>query len=209
MPDFEREFRSFYRTIQRDRRLKGNLEAGEPRPGHPEGTIKGHVAELEANLSLLKGLKKEEYWKARILALAHDAFKPESKPRAPIEAPDSHASIATMFLMDRFVEFGWGMIPKRGAAGVKSDLLYMCQYHDEPYAIWRKRENSKGKGFDKGRMARLVERIGDWDTFLAFVLADGITEGKDAAPTKWFLKEARKMVKTRVDEKWLKRLTQR
>ena len=40
-------------AIKADPRYQRNIEYGEPRPGHPEGKVKFHIADLEANLEIL------------------------------------------------------------------------------------------------------------------------------------------------------------
>ena len=37
-----------------DTRYARNIEYGQPRAGHPEGKVRYHIAELEANLERLK-----------------------------------------------------------------------------------------------------------------------------------------------------------
>jgi hypothetical protein len=44
---------AFDATVLDPRYLK-NLDWGEARPGHPEGTVRAHIAEIEPNLEALR-----------------------------------------------------------------------------------------------------------------------------------------------------------
>ena len=46
----ENRMREVIEKILADPRYQTNIEYGEPRPGHPEGKVKVHIADLEANL---------------------------------------------------------------------------------------------------------------------------------------------------------------
>jgi len=81
------------------------------------------------------------------------------------------------------------------------DLLNMMQYHDESYAIFRK---LKPDGtFDSQRLLELMAKIRDWDLFMAFMVIDGCTRGKSAAPVEWIIHKASGLVETRVDQTWV------
>lgn len=50
-------------AVTTDPRDLGNLDWGEARPGHPEGTVRAHIAEIEPNLEALRSkLTYEDYW---------------------------------------------------------------------------------------------------------------------------------------------------
>lgn len=201
----EKELKEVYGRLKRNPRLQENLDKGEPRPGHPEGSVRKHVQELERNLEKIKALlSPEEYWRLKVMAIVHDAFKAEAETKVPINDPKSHSSIAAVFLMDEMFAYGWSNIGKERALGLKTDLLRQVQYHDAPYALWL-RWKKTGEA-DTLRMADLEAKISDWDAFLAFVLIDGITKGKSAEPAEWFLREARKRKKTKVALSWIRRI---
>ena len=198
MPEFGREFKSFYQRMKVNHRLKDNLKKGEP--GHPEGTTEALVEELNKNLDKIKEeLSLEEYWRIRIMILAQNAFKPDT-----IDGVGSHTLLAVQFLIEEFFSYGWSCIGKSGAAMVKSDLLYQIQYHDELYSIWREKE-VKGVT-DEERLSKLKNRIDNCDVFLSFSLIDGITKGKERVFVKWFLREMIDKVETRVDKTWIKKI---
>src|SRR5215510_16015251 len=133
-------YREIFDAITSDPRYQRNLDWGEARPGHPEGTLGAHIAEVDRNLAALRHKVSEtDYWRLRVLIHTHDTFKGEAQPGVPITAPNSHASLARAFLADFSVD---------------SDMLAMVQYHDEPFALWRQLE-SKGK-FNQERLTRLL-----------------------------------------------------
>lgn len=175
------DYTSVFNAIISDPRYLANLDWGRPRPGHPEGTVRAHIAEIEGNLNLLRRrISEPDYWKLRVLIHTHDSFKAESRPGAPITAPNSHASLARAFL-EGFCE--------------DADLLAMVQFHDEPFALYRQFKHSGA--YSRGRFEALLDAIHDWNLFLAFNLIDGSTAGKDRAPLQWLFCELEGRVQSR------------
>ena len=167
------KYQSIFENIVNDPDYLENLDWGKPRPGHPEGTAKAHITDLENNLDAFKGdLTEDQFWKLKILIHVHDSFKAESQKKVPISHPKSHASLARVFLQRHCSE---------------SDLAQMVQLHDEPYALWRQLRH-KGH-FSQERLERLVATIEDWSLFVRFLLIDGFTAGKDRSPLQWVLAE--------------------
>lgn len=159
--------------VQRDPRYLTNIKWGEPRPGHPEGTIESHIRELEGNLDRLRPrLQPEQIDLLMVLIHVHDTFKPDAQPGVAIDAPRSHASLAAAFLREWCED---------------EDVLAMVRQHDEPYALWRQ---SQQKGScNPQRLDRLIGSIKDWDTFLAFQFIDNLTAGKSDESVRWFIAE--------------------
>ena len=156
-------------TITQDPRYLANLDWGKARAGHPEGTVRAHIAEVEGNLNRLRPrLSEEEYWRLRVLVHVHDTFKAEAVKGVAILDPHSHASLACAFLAEFCDDV---------------DMLAIVQYHDEPFALWRQ-AHARGACIEK-RLAALFENIRDWDLFLAFCLIDNCTEGKGREPLLW------------------------
>jgi hypothetical protein len=168
-----RDYRAAFTALTADTRYLANLDWGEARPGHPEGTVRAHIAEIEPNLEALQPkLNDEEYWKLKLLIHTHDSFKTESKPGVAITDPKSHASLARAFL---------------ATYSDDADLLAMVQYHDEPFALYRQFE---GKGrHNQERFNALLHAICDWNLFLAFNIIDGCTAGKSREPLHWLFQE--------------------
>src|SRR5687768_497601 len=159
--------------ILADPRYQANLDWGQPRPGHPEGTVRAHIAELVVNLAALRPkLTDEEAIKLKLLIYTHDTFKRQADPGVAIAHPQSHASLARAFLAEFTSD---------------ADLLAMVQNHDEPFALFRQ---IKSRGaYNNDRLQALLEAIQDWDLFLAFLIIDGCTAGKSREPLRWLFSE--------------------
>jgi hypothetical protein len=175
-------------AILADPRYLKNIEYGEPRSGHPEGKVKVHIADLEANLEKLRerGISDDEYWKLKFMIHVHDTFKAEAAEDVRILDPRSHASLARKYA-GHFTE--------------DADLLNMIQFHDENFALWNQFDRSGS--YDMRRFQKLLDTIRDWDLFLMFVIIDGSTAGKDRSKLEWFIREVRKHKPVRVDESWI------
>ncbi len=165
-----------------------NIEYGQPRSGHPEGTVKAHIAELEANLDALKPRIADEqtYWKLKFLIHVHDTFKADATRGVPILDSRSHASLAKAFAAELTDD---------------PDLLNMIQFHDENYALWR--QVAQSGSYDSQRFHTLLDTIQDWDLFLLFLIVDGCTTGKERSKLVWFIQEVKQYKQTVVDEAWI------
>lgn len=167
-----------------DPRYLGNLDWGAPRSGHPEGTIRAHIRDLEGRLPRIGDrLTPEETARIRVLIHTHDTFKPQAHPGAAISSPDSHASLARAFLTD---------------LGADGSLLNMVQMHDEALAIRRLLLQSHESG--PTRWSALLATIIEWDVFTAFCLLDGTSAGKDDTALRWFLPAIQAHVRIRFTE---------
>ena len=166
-------YQEIFAAITSDPRYQRNLDWGKVRPGHPEGTIRAHIAELERNLEQLRAKVLEtDYWRLKLLVHTHDTFKAEARSGAPIAAPNSHASLARAFLAELCDD---------------ADMLAMVQYHDEPFALWRQ---FKFKGrLNEERLTTLLASIRDWNLCLAFNIIDGCTQGKQRDPLRWLFRQ--------------------
>jgi hypothetical protein len=167
-----------WEAVVRDPRYLRNIAWGQPRSGHPEGTIEAHIHELESNLARMRPrLTDVEQAKLRLLVHVHDTLKPEALQGVAIAHPQSHASLARAFL----AEFCDPADPE------DADLLNMVQLHDEPYALW---QQVRGKrSYSQNRADQLLSTIGDWELFTAFVIIDNSTAGKSREPLHWFFNE--------------------
>ena len=153
--------------------IQRGLGWGEPRSGHPEGSVEAHVAEL---------LQRIEEWgeseprrsELRFLAIVHDALKYRVRSWLPKVGENHHA-----------------MRARRLAERYTSDerLLAALELHDRPYAIWRR--TRRGSARERRALDELVRRIADFPLFMRFVELDGSTEGKNPAPIDWLRDELR------------------
>ncbi|MBE0670302.1 MAG: hypothetical protein IH588_06925 [Anaerolineales bacterium] len=174
--------------IKADPRYQRNIEYGEPRSGHPEGKVKFHIVDLEANLEALRGrgIGEEDYWKLKFMIHVHDSFKAEAEKYSPTLHPRNHATLAREYA-SQFTD--------------DSDLLNILQYHDENYKLWK--EYTQTGKYDKEVFENMLAVIKDWDLFLAFTIIDGCTNGKEYSKLGWFINEVKKYKQTIVDSSWV------
>lgn len=176
--------------IMADPRYQNNIEYGEPRPGHPEGKVKQHIADLENNLEILKKTgrvpNEDDYWKLKFMIHVHDLFKTEAEKNTPTLHPRNHASLARGYA-SQFTN--------------DADLLNMIQYHDENYTLWK--EYQQNGSYDLERFQTLLASIQNWDLFLLFIIIDGCTKGKDQRKLGWFIEEVTRQRETIVKVSWI------
>jgi hypothetical protein len=178
------DYETIFSAITSDPRYLRNLDWGDARPGHQEGTVRAHISELERYLDVLRArLAESDYWKLRVLIHTHDTFKADAEPGVAISAPNSHASLARAFLSE-FCD--------------DPDVLAIAQYHDEPFALWTQLK-SKG-AVDAKRLHRLLSGIQDWNLFLAFNIIDGCIPGKSRGPLHWLFEEVEGRVQSTFSE---------
>jgi hypothetical protein len=162
IPGFRAET-ALERELARDPALLRGLAWGQPRPGHPEGRVGTHVADILAAITEPAGRRRDEL---RFLALVHDALKHRVRPDAAYSLDnDQH-----------------GVLARRFAERYTTDprILRTLELHDEPYRIWRMHPHDGGR-----TLQSLLARIPDLALFLRFVELDGSTQGKDPRPLHW------------------------
>ena len=174
VPGFEPET-DLERAVTGEPELLAGLAWGEPREGHPEGSVGEHVRDLLATIDGESELSPERRTDLRFLALVHDAFKYRVHEWLPKTGGNHHAARARRF-----------------AQGFTDDerLLATIELHDRPYALWRKmrrRGHLDERGFEE-----MMSRVPDPELFLRFIELDGSTEGKDPEPIEWFRDELRR-----------------
>jgi hypothetical protein len=155
------------RAVASDPELLRGLAWGRPRPGHPEGRVGAHVADLLERIDA-RGEPEPRRSELRLIALVHDSFKHEVRERLPRTGRNHHAMRARRFA-ERYID--------------DERLLSVIELHDRPYAIWRRMRRT-GR-LDERALRRMMERVPDLDLFVAFVELDGSTEGKDFEPIRW------------------------
>ena len=159
------------RRLDEDPELIEGLEWGEPRSGHPEGSVGSHAADLLHTIEEW-GETAARRRELRFLALVHDAFKHAVRSWLPKTGENHHAMRARRYA-ERIID--------------DERLLATLEWHDRPYSIWRRMRRT-GR-LDERRLETMLERIPDWDLFLRFVELDGSTEGKNPEPIEWFREE--------------------
>jgi len=148
--------------------LLAGLEWGEPRPGHPEGSVGHHVADLLRQIDETEQDPDRRY-ALRFIALVHDSFKYRVRNWQPRTGENRHAMRARRFA-GRFVS--------------DERVLTTIELHDRPYHLW-KRLDRTGR-LQEDRLDRMLERIPDHALFLRFVEIDASSEAKDQQPIRWF-----------------------
>lgn len=158
------------RAVCADPEWQAGAAWGRPRPGHPEGQVAAHVADVLANVERLAS-NPEERARLRFVAIIHDAFKHKVDESRPREGDNHHARIARKFA-ERFTQ--------------DAALLDVIELHDEAYNAWL--------AFDHGREKRAGERLealkkrlgGALELFAKFFRADSEVDGKGPEPLRWF-----------------------
>jgi HD domain len=144
---------------------------GKPRPGHSEGVVMYHIAEVLANVDRL-ATTPEERRVLRLIALIHDTFKYRVDPGQPKTGPNHHAAIARKFA-ERYLD--------------NQALLEIIELHDEAFNSWRLGA-VKGRWKEaEERASRLVARLGSsLPLYVCFYRADNATGSKENDSPIWF-----------------------
>ncbi len=167
LPGFVPENPLEARVVREPDLLEG-LAWGEPREGHPEGSVGAHVADLLATLDGW-GETPEVRSTLRFITLVHDGFKYEVRERLPKIGRNHHADRARRFA-EQFTD--------------DPAILTTIQHHDRPYAIWRKLKRKET--LDERAFAAMMDDIADPQLLMRFVELDGSTAGKNPEPIHWF-----------------------
>ena len=162
------------RDVTEDPELLAGLAWGEPRPGHPEGSVGAHVGDLLETIDEA-GEAADDRLALRFVALLDDSFKYRVHEWLPKTGSNHHAARARRFA-ERYTD--------------DERLLGVIEHHDRPYALWRKMRR-RGE-LDEAGFRRMMRGIPDPRLFLSFVELDGGTEGKKPEPIEWFRGELRR-----------------
>lgn len=156
--------------IQVDPLYLEGLDWGRPRVGHPEGSLRNHIEDLEANLERIRAhLREGEYERLRLLIHVHDICKPDAWTGVDSDHPQNHAYMARQFLA-RFCD--------------DPQLLAITQLHDDGYILY-----TYYRGFNdlKTRLSRVLAQVEDVELFVLFNLVDNCLPGKRSEPLDWFV----------------------
>ena len=161
------------RRILSDPEWQQGARWGKPRPGHPEGSVGAHVAEVLANVDR-QAVDPEDRRRLRLVAILHDALKHRVDQARPRRAENHHGAIARRFA-ERYLD--------------DPALLDVVQLHDEAYNSWAAGDRSGDWHRAEERARHLIERLGEALPFyLRFYRADNQTGSKSTAPLEWFEK---------------------
>ena len=158
---------------------QAGLRWGEPRPGHPEGAVSAHLADVLANVDRV-ALDADDRARLRLVALVHDSFKGDVDRSRPKTGENHHAMRARRFA-ERYVS--------------DDDLLDVIELHDDAYIAWRHGDRTGDWGEAERLATALAHRLGDrLDFYLRFYHADNETDGKRSEHRHWFIALARPAV---------------
>lgn len=149
--------------IMSDPEFVCGLSYGNPRPGHPEGTVLAHIPEVLKNVDKYStGLDRE---RLRLIALIHDTFKYKVDRSKPKTGPNHHGFIARKFA-ERYIQI--------------EPVLEIIETHDEAFLAFRK--------LNRDRALRLIDRLGrNLYLYLLFFRCDNETGDKTPDSVEWFL----------------------
>ena len=144
---------------------------GKPRPGHPEGSVMAHIADVLDNIDKFQR-DNPQLEKLRMIALVHDTFKYQVDCKRPRTGENHHAMRARRF----------------AKAYIDDEaVLEVIELHDEAYNAWQKGHRDGNWDSAHQRAAALMERLGDTlDLYLAFYECDNATDGKQTDCFDWF-----------------------
>jgi hypothetical protein len=154
------------RALSREPELVEGMKYGEPRPGHPEGAVAAHVADLLKTIDRMD-VDSQRRKELRFIVLVHDAFK-YRQAELPKEPGNHHARLASRFA-ERYTD--------------DERVLATIEWHDWPFMLW-KRFRRAGVP-DEEMFDDLARRVPDPELFLEFCALDASTEGKDPEPVDW------------------------
>ena len=146
---------------------------GHARPGHREGAVVHHVADVLGNVDRVAA-SADERARLRLVALLHDACKHRVDRSKPRVGANHHAVLARRFA-ERYLDDG--------------ELLEIVELHDEAFNAWSLGARKGRWDEAEARARRLVERLGpSLPLYVRFYRADNATESKSPEPLTWFEK---------------------
>lgn len=158
------------RTLAADPIWQRGVQWGTPRPGHLEGQVMYHIADVLANVER-QATSPEERAQLRLIALVHDTLKYQVDTTHSRTGANHHAARAR----------AW-------AAHYIDDphVLRVTELHDAAYHIWRF-GNYTGQWDDaEDRLDTLLNALGeDVPLFVRFFRSDTDTSSKNPEPGRW------------------------
>jgi hypothetical protein len=159
------------RKIAADSEWQQGVTWGEPRPGHNEGQVMYHIADVLANVDRFASAE-EDRRKLRLIALIHDTFKYRVDYTMPKTGSNHHAFIARRFA-ERYID--------------DQALLDIIELHDEAYNSWRMGVLRDQWDKAEERAGHLVDRLGpSLPLYLRFYHSDNQTASKEPDSLLWF-----------------------
>ncbi|HEX6541418.1 MAG TPA: hypothetical protein VF040_06665 [Ktedonobacterales bacterium] len=144
---------------------------GWPRPGHAEGKVMYHIADVLANVERY-ALSPEDRRDLRLITLTHDSLKYRVDPERSRTGDNHHAMRARRFA-ERYI--------------TDERVLTIIELHDEGIHLWNRWHHTHDAHQIQTRLDALLERLGeDWLLFVEFFRCDNDTPSKNPQPVLWF-----------------------
>jgi len=162
---------SLERAIAADPIWQRGIAWGWPRPGHGEGKVVYHIADVLANVERY-ALSPDDRRDLRLITLMHDSLKFRVDPELPRVGENHHAARARRF-----------------AEAYISDerVLTIIELHDEGIHLWNRWRHTHDAQPVQARLGTLLNRLGDnWLLFVQFFRCDNDTPSKNPEPVLWF-----------------------
>jgi hypothetical protein len=159
IPGFRAE-NALEERLSSDPRILAGLAWGSPQPGHPEGRVATHVAEMLRRIPLDDPQRSD----LRAITIVHDAAKIAVR-REEAWSPDNDHAVLARRLAEAHTE--------------DDRLLTTIELHDEAYWRWRH------DGVDASAQ-QVLDRVADPALLARFIELDASTEGKDLSFLWWF-----------------------
>ena len=159
------------RAIAADPIWQRGIAWGWPRPGHGEGKVVYHIADVLANVERY-ALSPDDRRDLRLITLTHDSLKFRVDPELPRVGENHHAARARRF-----------------AEAYISDVrvLTIIELHDEGIHLWNRWRHTRDAQQVQARLDTLLNHLGDnWLLFVEFFRCDNDTPSKNPEPVLWF-----------------------
>lgn len=167
--------------------IQHGLHWGEPRFGHPEGTVFWHVHEVLANINRIPHLQPADRMRLRLIALTHDTFKFAEDRSRPRNWMRHHGMLARLFL-EQYTD--------------DPAVLDIVETHDDAYYCWLgARPGHSAPGARS--LVRLLDRVHHClQLYYLFFKCDTQTGDKIQSSLKWFEKNALGIEYVPIRERW-------
>lgn len=144
---------------------------GWPRPGHAEGKVMYHIADLLDNVERY-ALSSDDRRDLRLITLTHDSLKYSVDPERPRSGDNHHAARARRFA-ERYIS--------------DERVLTIIELHDEGIHLWNRWHHTRDAHLIQARLDTLMEQLGEhWPLFVQFFRCDNDTPSKNPEPVLWF-----------------------
>ena len=159
------------RAIAADPIWQRGIAWGWPRPGHAEGKVIYHIADVLANVERY-ALSADDRRDLRLITLLHDSLKYRVDPERPRSGENHHAERARRFAQ-RYI--------------TDQRVLTIIELHDEGIHLWNRWRHTNDAKQIEVRLDTLLEQLGEyWLLFVEFFRCDNDTPSKNPEPVRWF-----------------------